>query len=175
MIKTLSPHYITIPRVNPTTNRTCDSYKFDLFIWSGDKSAFPTIPEYTITRVNAGNSATDDKVDISRIVNSFFDVNCIQSTATSLENGNNQYWVMIKVYYDDQPITAQLRNVLLAMKGYGYFMEGQNPQIPSNKILLEGDEFKVSRNGYFVLPIMMDTPPDYDTLDYNNLDYYTNN
>jgi hypothetical protein len=40
--------------------------------------------------------------------------------------------------------------------GYGYAMEGINPQIPSNNILLNGTEFKVSRSGKFVFPILIE-------------------
>jgi len=173
MIKTLSPYYIFIPRVNPNTSIVCGSYTLKLYVWQGNKTAVPSTPDYEITKINASNSNQTDKVDIARIVNDFIDFNCVQSTVTSLENGDNQYWTKTEVYYDDQPLVAQNKNILLSMKGYGYFMEGQNPQIPNNKILLEGDEFKVSRSGYFVLPIMMDAPPDYNALDYNNSDYST--
>jgi len=161
MIKTLSPYYISIPRVNPNTSVVCGSYTFKLYVWSGNKTAVPSVADYEITRINAASSSVTDKVDISRIVNDYIEFNCIQSTVTSLEDGENQYWVKTEVYYDDEPYLEQLESIDLALKGYGYFMEGQNPQIPSNKILLEGDEFKVGRNGYFVLPILMDeeTPP----------------
>jgi len=158
MIKTLSPYYISIPRVNPNTSVTCGSYTFELYVWMGNKSAIPSTPDYTITRINASNTTNADSVDIARLVNSFIEFDIAQSLVTSLEDGNNQYWVMTKVFYDDQPTIAQLQNILLATRGYGYFLEGQNPQIPSNKILLEGDEFKVNRNGLFVLPILMDEP-----------------
>jgi hypothetical protein len=42
----------------------------------------------------------------------------------------------------------QLQFVELAVRGYGYFMDGENPTTPINKVLLEGNEFKVNRNGY---------------------------
>ncbi len=158
MIKTLSPHYLLIPRVNPDSSVICISYTLKIYVWSGSKSAVPSTPDYEITRVNATSTDQDDKVNIARIVNDFIDFLCVQSVVTSLENGNNQYWVKTEVYYNDQPTLAQLQNITLSVRGYGYFMEGENPQIPNNKILLEGDEFKVSRNGYFVLPIMMDEP-----------------
>jgi len=171
MIKTLSPYYISIPKVNPNTLEVCGSYTFKLFIWSGSKSAIPATPEYESTKINASNSSATDKVDISRIVNDFIEFNCIQSTVTSLEDSYNQAWVKTVVYYDDQPNLPQLAQIIFATKGYGYFMEGENPQIPNNKILLQGDEFKVNRNGYFVLPIMMDAPPDYLAVDYLPADY----
>ena len=38
-------------------------------------------------------------------------------------------------------------------KGYNYGMDGKNAETPTNKILLSGTEFKVNRNGIFVLPI----------------------
>lgn len=161
MIKTLSPYYISIPLVNPNSLVVCQSYTINLFIWSGNKTSVPSVPDYEITKINAAASNGTDKIDIARIVNDFIDFNCIQSTVTSLENGLNQVWVKFVAYYNDEPTLAQLVTTQIATKGYGYFMEGENPQIPTNKILLEGDEFKVSRNGFFVLPIMMNetTPP----------------
>jgi len=35
-------------------------------------------------------------------------------------------------------------------------MDGANAQPPTNKIFLSGTEFKVQRNGYFVLPILIE-------------------
>ena len=158
MIKTLSPHYLTVPLVNPNTEIVCNSYTLKIYVWDGLKTAVPSVASYEITKVNAGASITPSKIDIARLVNDFITFTCDQSLVTSLENGNNQSWVKTEVYYDDQPTIAQLQSVTLSLKGYGYFMEGENPQIPANKILLEGDEFKVNRGGYFVLPILLDEP-----------------
>ena len=160
MIKTLSPYYINVPLVNPNSSVVCNSYTVKLFIWKGNKTAVPSVADYEITKINASASNGTDKVNIARIVNDFIDFNCIQSTVTSLENSDNQTWVRFFVLYNDQPTIPQLQFIELAIKGYGYFMEGENPTTPANKILLDGDEFKVNRNGTFVLPILLnETPP----------------
>lgn len=161
MIKTLSPYYISVPLINPTSELVCDSYTVNIYVWQGSKTAVPSTPDYTITKINAAGSSATEKLNIARIVNDFIDFSCVQSTVTSLEDGNNQAWVKFVCYYSDQPELPQLVTTQFAVKGYGYFMEGENPQIPANKILIEGDEFKVNRGGYFVLPIeMTETPPD---------------
>lgn len=170
MIKTLSPHYIYVPRVNPNSSVVCGSYTINIFVWAGSKTAVPSTPNYEITRINAAASSDTDKVNISRIVSDFIAFNCVQSTVTSLEDGNNQVWVKFVCYYDDEPTLQQLVTTQLAIKGYGYFMEGENPDVPNNKILLEGDEFKVNRNGFFVLPIVMDeTTPVTPTLEIDSI------
>ena len=159
MIKTLIPYYYSVPLVNPNTSIVCNSYVFKIYVWNGLKTAVPSTRDYQITKINAAASNTTDKINVSRIVNDFIDFNCVQSLSTSLENGNNQVWVKMEVYYDDQPTLPQLQDTQLALKGYGFFMEGENPQPPANKILLQGDEFKVNRNGTFVLPILLSEPP----------------
>lgn len=158
MIKTLSPYYLTIPLVNPTTSVVCETFTLKVYIWNGNKTAVPSITEYESTIINASNSNGNHKLDISKIVNDFIDFSCVQSLVTSLENGNNQVWCKTTVYYNDQPTLPQLTETNLAIKGYGYFLEGENAQPPANKIFLTGDEFKVNRNGFFILPILMDEP-----------------
>lgn len=160
MIKTLSPYYVSIPLVNPVTTVVCESYTINLFIWSGNKTSVPSQPEYQRTKVNAAASNGTDKVNISRLINDFIDFNAEPSLVTSLENSNNQVWVRFYVTYNDLPSTPQLQFVQLAVKGYGYFKEGENPDTPTNKVLMNVNEYKVNRNGYFVYPIELDeTPP----------------
>ena len=159
MIKTLSPHYIVVPLVNPDTLVVCGSYVLNIYVWDGNKSAVPSEPEYVMTKINAAASSGSDRINISHIVNDFIDFKLEHPEATSLENGNNQVWVKTEVYYDDEPEDAKQESILLATKGYGWFMEGNNPQLPGNKILLTGDEFKANRNGYFILPILINETP----------------
>lgn len=155
MIKTLSPYYIEVPLVNPNTDVVCNSYTLKIYVWDGLKSAPPITTYYSITKINASASDGIDKIEIARLINDSITFNCTQSTVTSLENGNNQRWVKTEIFYDDEPEEAQFTTLQLAVKGYGYFMEGENPQPPNDKIFIQNDEFKVSRNGFFVLPILM--------------------
>lgn len=158
MIKTLSPYYVSIPLVNPATLVVCDSYTINLFIWSGNKTAVPATPEYEITKINAAASNGTDKVNISRIVNDFIDFNITPNNVTSLDNSTNQVWVKFVVYYNDQPELEQLVFTQLAIKGYGYFTDGENSDVPANKVLLNVNEYKVNRNGTFAMGIVLDEP-----------------
>jgi len=161
MIKTLTPYYVTVPLINPNSSVVCNSYTIKLFIWKGNKTAVPSVASYEKTKVNAALSDGDDKINIARLINDFIDFECVPSLVTSLEDSNNQVWVKLVCFYDDEPEFPQLTFIELAVRGYGYFLEGENPLTPTNKILLEGTEFKVNRNGLFVMGIELDetTPP----------------
>jgi hypothetical protein len=158
-IKTLSPHYISIPLTSPLTGVVCNSYEVRIYIWDGSKTAVPAEPAYVMTKINASGASGSDRINIARIVNDLIEFSCLPQAGTVLVDGNNQVWVKYESYYNDQPTVPAFREVSLALKGYGYFLEGEDPQLPANKILLTGDEFKVSRDGRFVLPILVDEPP----------------
>lgn len=157
-IKTLSPYYVLVPLTNPLSGVVCNSYVANIYIWNGSKVAAPSTPSYTMTKVNASASSGNDSLNISRIVNDFIEFDFEHNYNTQLRDGKNQVWVKIECLYDDFPDVPGLAQVHLATKGYGYFMEGSNPQLPTNKVLLTGDEFKVSRNGLFVLPLLAKEP-----------------
>lgn len=157
-IKTLSPYYVLVPLTNPLSGVVCNSYVANIYIWNGSKVAAPSTPSYTMTKVNAAASSGTDKLNISRIVNDFIEFSFLPAFTTALRDGDNQVWVKIECLYDDFPDVPGLAQVHLATKGYGYFMEGNNPQLPTNKVLLTGDEFKVNRFGLFVLPLLAKEP-----------------
>lgn len=157
-IKTLSPYYVYVPLINPLTLVVCESYTLKLYVWDGSKVASPSTPNYEITKINAAMSNGNDKIDIARIVNDFIEFQCTQLLTTGVQDADNQVWVKYAIYYNDLTDVPGIQEVELAIKGYGYFLEGENPQLPTNKILLSGDEFKVNRNGHFVLPILLFEP-----------------
>jgi hypothetical protein len=160
MIKSLSPYYIEIPLISPLSDTVCISYTLEVFVWNGLKTSPPTTPTYSITKKNIDNSVGTDKVNIARIVNDYIDFTPQLGTVTGLYDGNNQRWVKTQVVYqvvdlpESEPV--QLVTTVLMLRGYGYGMGGQNQQPPTNKILLQGTEFKVQRNGFFNLPIIID-------------------
>lgn len=158
-IKTLSPHYLEIPLTNPSTTVVCESYVLKLYIWDGDKTAGPSTPTYAITKINAAGLSGTEKINISHIVNDFIEFGCEPQTGTIVVDGKNQVWVTYEVLYSDTPEVPSILQTNIAIKGYGWFLEGENPQLPANKILLTGDEFKVSRNGVFILPFIIDELP----------------
>lgn len=157
MIKTLSPYYISTPFINPTTLVTSTYYTMSIFVWSGDKNTPPSIASRVFTKQNPTGSTGNDNVNIARLVSSFLEFSPQSASATSLLDGVNQRWVKHSVVYSDDLVTEENINTTLLLKGYGYGNEGENTQPPSNKIMIEGNEFNVNRDGVFCLPILLDT------------------
>lgn len=160
MIKSLSPYYLTIPFVSPLTSAISTAYTLQIFVWEGLKASVPVSPIYQITKKNPTGTAGNDKINISRLVNDYIDFETLAFTASGVYNGNNQQWVKTQVIYttsdpDDLNI-AQLQTTTLLLKGWGGGLEGENQQPPTNRVLISGDEFKVSRNGSFNLPVLAD-------------------
>lgn len=158
MIKSLSPYYLYIPFIAPISETVCTSFTLQVFVWNGLKNIVPTNPSYTITIDNTTASTESHKIDIALIVNDFIDFTPFDTTTTELIDGFNQYWVKTQVLYtteDEEDYVPNYESTLLMTAGYGFGMDGENAQIPANNILLNGTEFKVSRNGFFVLPILI--------------------
>ena len=159
MIKSLSPYYLTIPWVAPISEEICTSYTLQIFVWNGLKNIVPVNPSYEITKDNVTSSNASDKVNISPLINDFIDFTAFDTTTTELIDGFNQYWVKTQILYttsDEEDFVPNYENTQLMLSGYGYGMSGENPQPPTNKILLSGTEFKVDRNGYFVFPFLIE-------------------
>jgi len=164
MIKSLSPYYVNIPFVSPLTGATAITYTLNLFIWNGAKNSPPSEPQYQITKENPTGSIGTDKINIARLVNDYINFEPNKSFITELNNGQNQVWVRQEVEYttsdtDDNGV-LQLAETVLCLKGYGYGLEGENPQPPDNKILIPIQDYKVNRNGVFNVPILIDEPTD---------------
>lgn len=157
MIKSLSPYYITIPFASPLTSAICSAYTLQVFIWTGLKASVPTEPVYSITKKNPTSSAGNDKINIARLVNDYIDFMPQEMSVTGVYNGNNQAWVKTQVVYTTTNKgdlnVIQLPNTSLLSRGYSYGMDGENAQ--STSVLLSGTEFKVDRNGFFCLPLMV--------------------
>ena len=175
MIKTLSPYYIEIPLVSPFSGDVCGSYTVSVFIWNGSRTAVPSQSTYQITKINAVGSDKIEKVNIARIVNDFIDFQIEVPNTTGLYSANNQVWVRFHVIYDVDSTIIQLQQTNLAVKGYGYFTDGENPITPINKVLITQDEYKVNRSGFFVMPILIDQTiiADYNENDFTT-DYFIN-
>jgi len=159
MIKTLSPYNLTIPFIAPISGLVCTSYTLELFVWNGYKTIAPSNPTWLMTKTNPTASSESDKVDIARIISDFIKFTPNDTTTTELINGDNQYWVKYQIYYETADIDDFVPNYVttqLMLKGYGYGMDGENAQPPTNKILLTGTDFKVNRSGYFVFPFLIE-------------------
>jgi hypothetical protein len=175
MIKSLSPYYLTIPFVSPLTSVVCTEYTLQIFVWDGVKATPPSEPSYEITKQNIATSSGNDKINIAMLVNDYIDFTPESVTFLDLYNANNQVWIKTQVIYtttdEDDLNVVQLESTNLMLQGYGYGLDGENSQPPTNKILLSGTEFKVSRSGYFSLPIMLPEA----TIDEVTIKSYPNN
>ena len=162
MIKTLSPYWLDIPFVSPLTALTCTEFTLQVFVWSGLKSAPPALSSWQITKKNPTGSIGDSRINIANILSDFIQFTPQQGTVTGLLNGNNQRWVKWCVFYTTTNptdyITPSLIDTKLMVKGFNLGLEAENKETPTNKLLLNGREFKVSRSGFFTLPIEIDEP-----------------
>lgn len=149
MIKTLSNYTVEVPFKNPTTNIVASSYVFKIYVWSGTVGAIPEVASYQITKPNPLFTDGSDFLNISRIINSFVNFDLVLTQATP-----GTMYVQYTITYSDTPLVETVLLSTFAVKGYGYSSEGANPQLPSNKNLIIGDEFYVGRNSLFCLPII---------------------
>ena len=167
MIKTLSPHYITTPFLVPTSGQTCTKYTLEIYIYTGDKGVdTPADPTYSITINNPTASTGNSKINISRLINSYLDFTPVTLGSTSLVNSDNQIWVrtQTKYYVNDVLINFNFnQDTQIALKGYGFGLDGENPDTPDNKVLMRVGDYTMSESGTFIVPIELDetvpTPP----------------
>jgi len=164
MIKSLSPYYINVSFRSPLTLEICTAYTLQIFVWDGLKNNPPSTPSYSVTKQNPSTSSGIDKINIARLVNDYIDFTAQPITGTGIYDGNNQRWCKTQLIYtttNELDLNLiQLPITVLMTQGYGYGLDGENSQVPTNKILLSGNEFKVSRNGFFVLPVLIDEQED---------------
>jgi len=150
MIKSLSSYYLYIPWTSPLTSVVSTAYALRVYVWDGLKASPPATASYTMTKPNLATSSGTDKLDISQLINDYIDFE---------PNGNNQRWVKTTVTYTTSNEldldVAQLPLTNLMLQGYGYGLDGENAQPPTNKVLMSGTEFKVFRNGYFNFPFII--------------------
>ena len=161
MIKSLSPYYLEVPLIAPISLEVCTSFTLQIFVWDGLKNDPPTDAVYEITKDNPTGSSGSEKINIALLVNDYIDFTPNFSDLTELTNGLNQRWVKTQILYTtSNPIdyVANYEQVFLMTQGYGYGLQGENPQIPANNILLQGTEFKVNRTGKFVFPFLIQQP-----------------
>ena len=160
MIKTLSPYYLNIPFVAPLSGLTCTEFTLKIYVWSGDKLSSPATSTWDITKKNPTGSTGNSRVNIANILTDFIQFTPQEGTGTSVIDGNNQRWIKFETYYQTTDVedseNPSNEIIKLALKGYAYGLDLENSSTPTNKVLLNGREFKVSRNSVFVLPVEID-------------------
>lgn len=146
MIKTRSTY-----RVNFDLDLTYDTI-LNIYIWSGLQASKPATPTYVQTITNP-TSALTSYTDINTLIKDYIEFSPQKNTTTSLIDGINNVWVSV-----DQSVNNVVTNVVedVACIGYGYTLEGLNADKPTNNILLQGNDFRVNRNGNFIVPLYAD-------------------
>ena len=155
MILTRSPYYKSVPWNRPSDGATADSYKLELFIWTGNKTTdVPLSATYSIVKENIEVSTGTDKVDVARLINDYIQNTVITGSLTGLKTTNSCVWVKHQIKYTvGANITNELVVTDFATQGYGYGYEGENHQAPNN-MLTDVLEVDVYEDGYLMLPIV---------------------
>ncbi len=160
MIKSGSPYYVTTPFVSTASGLTWTDYTLSIWIWDGVKASPPASAEYTKTIDNFEASTGSSKVNIARLVNDFIEFAPQSTGATGVIDGNNQQWVKTSVTYTttdpNDATTPQEVTTSLMSLGYSYGYEGENITTITNDTLLTPQDYKVDRNGVFVVPVLID-------------------
>ena len=160
MIRALSPYYVTTPLVSPNTGLTCTAYSLYIKVWNGNKSTPPTEPTYQLTKNNNTASNGNDKINISRIISDYIEFVPNSNSTTGIINGNNQLWVQFyNTYATSNPADATTpQNIVtdIMCLGYSYGDEGENNDIVNQSNLIPTQEYKVYREGIFIVPILLD-------------------
>jgi len=180
MIKTLSTYNLIVPFLSPLTSAICTEYTASIYIWSGEKAGVPASPEYEITKQNLVTSSGNDKIQVGRLVNDFIKFTPTNSGTMEVLDTTNQVWVKTEVVYvtadplDDG--TVQSEATQLALKGYGYGIEGENPQPSADGILIETDMLRVSRDSRTTIGLLLDAAKVGTVISYpdNTIDYSFN-
>lgn len=177
--KTLSNYVLNVPFTSPNSSEVCSSFTIQIFVWKGDKYLPPSVPVQEITKNNLDQSAGTAVISIDDIVNDYIVANPEKALVTQLINNTNTAWLKTHVFYstnDESDLNLpQLVDVRMAVKGYGYELEEENPQPPTNRILIPINDYLVSKYSFFNVPIVRlddDAPaPVYEvTLDSVTLD-----
>jgi hypothetical protein len=160
MIKSLSPYYLTVPFVSANTGLTCTSYVVSIFVWDGLKADVPSTATYTLTKTNpTGSTASDTTVNISKLIKDYIQFTPQDAATTSVINGNNNWWVQTSYTYvtTDAADATTPQGSVKSLYGLGYTsgIGGGNVTNITNRLLLTGREFKVDRNGFFVVPVLI--------------------
>jgi hypothetical protein len=162
MIRSLSPYYVTTPLSSPNTGLICKSYTLYIKVWSGLSTSVPSAVSYQITKDNnsgLGFAVTSDEINISRIISDFIEFEPQSGSSTTLLDGENQKWVQTYTTYETtdpaDSTTPQNISTELMCLGYSYGNQGVNNDISSPNMLIPAQEYKVYRDGIFIVPVLL--------------------
>lgn len=153
-MRVLSPYYITVPFVAPLSGLVCTEFILNIYIWSGLKSAVPSIATYQITKDNPTASSGSTKIDVSKLVADFIDFDFVGTGQNEVLSSENQVWVKTSNFYETtNPLdltTQQNESIELASKGYISGFSSENSPIGLG-ILISNIEYKIYNS--FVVPV----------------------
>ena len=119
-----SPYYITAQG-----SAYILSAELKVWIWSNDKTARPTLPNYTISKDALTTTSVDITFEISGLIRDYFDH---RGNAYDLGSGafTDALWVEteLDVVQSTAPQPSTVNNLYIALDGFGYFNEGVNTQ-----------------------------------------------
>lgn len=164
MIRALSPYYITVPLQYTTSSTvTCEYFKLNIKVWSGNETSVPSTVDYTIVYDNTNAETGDHTINIAPLLRDFIEFTPQDNGQNFgvLDSDGNQKWVKTYVEYDGgttdfQPVTE------LFTSGYSYGTDGVNSETrgPDTndrpQILLEDNDYTMHRGGVFNVPISVE-------------------
>ena len=169
MIRALSPYYITtnLSYTNPNVV-VCERYTLTVQVWNGLKTGFngSDVESYDITFINTQADPTTHDININAIIQDYIEFKQPfpnPADTTQVIDGKNQMWVRTFVTYDPSPTapagTEPENDIKIDFMtlGYSYGNEGKNYDDVTDGLLLKAQDYKVSRKGFFILPIEAST------------------
>lgn len=145
MILSRSPYTIKPTKiVGATTKVTANVH-----LWNAGSK--PSTPTYKIEK---SVPPTNIEFEISNLIKDYFKYDPIYYSSTGVRKSKVGNVVAVDV--NQVYIPSQTENVYgkFAVDGYGYFMEGQNPQTPNDGILLSNDYYIADSKGHFNIPVL---------------------
>tara|TARA_R100000541_G_scaffold6505_2_gene14110 strand:+ start:1485 stop:2555 length:1071 start_codon:yes stop_codon:yes gene_type:complete len=163
MIRALSPYYINTD-LSPS-GVTCEQFTLTIQIWDGDKASPEDTNEYKITYKNTSASAGSHKININAMIQDYVEFNVPTSfsvvAGTTIKMGNNQAWVYSFVQYDSSTTKFDEQTELMTL-GYTYGDQGENYTAVTDDFLLPVMDYKINRDGVFIVPFLVDEVTDND-------------
>lgn len=154
MILTKSPYYLTIPWLSPSSATVPDKYVLQIYVWNGLKASVPVSPNYEEENKNPVSLTGTIDINISPYINDVLNVALTNGSTTGVLNADCAVWVKTQIIYYIAGVaqSPEFVSISLAIKGYGYGIEGKNTTIPTSNVLADASIVNVSANSQFTLP-----------------------
>ena len=150
-----SPHYVNIPFFFETTV----SVTLEVSVWSGDLTAPPATPTYSLTIPRPTVNFVEFNINLSDLIGENLEYTPtidLSSTTQIVDSQTNEVkWIKYTaIYLDASEIIANIVGTFVAVDGYGFYNEGANPTKPVNNVLTLASIRKVARNGFILFPFV---------------------